>query len=493
MIYLNKNIIKKIMIFTEILLFVCMISVFNVVTTRGKTYMEKAVNQRKTSDVVKNIRGKIYDRNMISFVEQGTDIIKTPGGELSIPGRYDSTTLLRHIIGSVRSDGRGTGGLEEMYDDILSDEGEIYVNSFNDGSGNPIYDMSKKGFEIKKTKDKSLSLSIDWHIQKIAEEELDKSGLKGSVCIMDSMSFSPLALASRGNFDQNDIEKYLDSPEGELIDRSTSSYDAGSIFKIITAAAALENNIADTDFTVECNGSVNIDGTEFPCHNKEGHGKVDMKDAFAKSCNVYFYKLGNMTGIKNIYNMAKKFSLGQKILHLPWENKGNSQILENTHPNEIANISIGQGNILITPIQAVNMVNIVANNGIMKKSHLVNGVINTRGVLEDDFREYREERVISDDVSYKIKEMMRSVMLYGTGRDYNITDTDICGKTGTAETGWVEDDDTMTHGWFVGFFPMDKPVYSIAVFLENGKSGYNAGKLFQNITKEIIRCGYLKK
>ena len=486
----NNKIIKNVMVITELFLFLCMICVFNISRINGADYMQKAVTQRKTSSVIKNTRGKIYDRNMISFVDSRTEYIQTPNGKISIPRRYDTLSLSRHIIGSVRSDGVGQGGLEEMYDHILRSGGEIRLNSLNDGSGKPIANFYKKSLEIRNSNDNSLLLTLDYHIQKIAEQELQKSGLKGAVCIMDSYSFSPLALATRKNYDQNSMGKYLNSDEGEFLERCTTTYDAGSIFKIITASSVLENNIVTEDFLVECKGRTNIDGVEFACHKKEGHGTLNMEQAFAKSCNIYFYELGNLTGIKNIYDTMNDFSLGQKILNLPWEQKGNTDILSNTHPNQIANISIGQGNLLMSPIQAVNMVNIIANDGIMKKSHLVSGIVGDDGVLKEDFRVYDEKRVISSSTSQKIKQMMRSVMLYGTGSDYNIKQTKICAKTGTAETGWKDGVSTMTHGWFVGFFPMEKPRYSIAVFLENGKSGYNAGMVFESITKELIRQGF---
>ncbi|MBE7046731.1 MAG: penicillin-binding protein 2 [Ruminococcaceae bacterium] len=487
---MNQKKLKLIMVFTEIALIVCMVSVFNVINSHGNIYMQKAVRQRKDSHIIKNIRGKIYDRNMISFVDSRTVNIPTPDGGLPVEKRYDSLSLLRHITGSVTGDGIGSGGLEEMYDDVLKSSGEICLNSSNDGSGKRIYNFYNNGYEKNIKKDDSLLLSIDYHIQKIAEQKLDESGNKGAVCIMDAYSFSPLALASRGNFDQNNVADYLNSKEGELIDRCTSSFDAGSIIKIVTVAAALENNIADVDFQVECNGSINIGGIEFPCHQREGHGKLNMEEAFAKSCNVYFYQLGNMIGIKNIYNTMKRFSLGQRILDLDWEKDSKSDILSNTQPNQIANIAIGQGNLLITPIQAVNMVNIIANDGVMKNSQLVSGVVGKDGVLKNDFRKYEETSVISKATAQKIKKMMRSVMVYGTGKDYNVKNTCICAKTGTAETGWQGDSDTKTHGWFVGFFPMENPRYSISVLLEDGKSGYNAGRVFESITKEIIRQGF---
>lgn len=482
--------LRCIMIFLQILLVVCMISVFNVINIHGNMYMKKAVSQRKTSDVVKSIRGKIYDRNMISFVDSRTTNIPTPGGSLPVERRYDSLSLMRHITGSLSGDGKGSGGLEQAYDGILSGAGELYLNSSNDGRGERIYDFYNNGFEKKIKKDDSLLLAIDYHIQNIAEQQLEKSSVKGALCIMDSYSFSPLALASRGNFDQNNVSDYLESREGELIDRCTSAFDAGSIFKIITVASALEYGIADMDFEVECRGHTSIDGVEFFCHQRNGHGKLNMEEAFAESCNVYFYELGNMIGIKNIYNTMNKFSLGQRILDLSWEKTASSNILSNKMPNQIANISIGQGNLLITPIQAVNMVNIIANDGIMKKAHLVSGVVGSDGILREDYRKYEETRVISVATSQKIKKMMRSVMLYGTGKTYNAKETQICAKTGTAETGWKNKDETMTHGWFVGFFPMEKPKYSIAVFLEDGKSGYNAGRVFEGVVKELIRQGF---
>lgn len=473
---------RYMLFFIYFFMVVCVIMLFRIVVFHGEEYSYKASNQQHNKEVIKYARGKIYDRNMIGLVD-------TRCNEYSVPQRYDSKSLARHIIGSVRGDNRGTGGIEEAYDHILKNNAVYYLNSSVDGANNPIYnDASNVAY--KKNADKNIMLSIDYHIQKIAEEELDKTKSNGAVCVMKCDDFSFLALASRKNYDQNNIRKYLLSEEGELIDRCMSSYDPGSIFKIVVMAAALEDGIVTSDYKMYCGGCVNIDGVEFVCHKKDGHGYIDMEEAFAKSCNIYFYNIGNMLGIEKIYSMAKKFSIGERILDLPWESKGNADILHNIYPNQIANISIGQGELLVTPVQATNMANIIANDGICKKSILVKNVVDSTGNVINNFGFEKTKRIISQNTSRIIKEAMSKVVTIGTAKEIYTPDIDICAKTGTAQTGWEMESDFMVHGWFVGFFPKENPRFSMTVFLENGKSSKNAAKVFSDIAKRLIDAGY---
>ncbi len=461
---------------------ICVCMLLKIVILHGDEYSLKASRQRASKEVIKYARGKIYDRNMIGFVDARCD-------EYSVPQRYDSKSIARHIIGSVKSDNTGTGGIEEAYDHILKNNSVYYLNSSVDGANKPIYDDASNVAYHKNT-DKNIMLSIDYHVQKIAEQELDKAQSNGAVCVMKCDDFSFLALASRKNYDQNNIQKYLASDDGELIDRCMSSYDPGSIFKIVVMAAVLEDGIITSDYKVNCEGCVNIDGVEFVCHKKDGHGYIDMEEAFSKSCNIYFYNIGNMLGIDKIYSMAKKFSIGEKILDIPWESKGNADILHNIYPNQIANISIGQGELLMTPVQAVNMVNIIANGGVAKKSFLVNKIVDSYGSVTEDMTYEKTEKIISDTTADIIKAAMSETVLSGTAKEIYNPDIDICAKTGTAQTGWEMDSDFMVHGWFVGFFPRENPRYSMVVFLENGKSSKNAAKVFSDIAKRLIDAGY---
>ncbi|UKI35539.1 MAG: hypothetical protein L6V93_15520 [Clostridiales bacterium] len=136
---------------------------------------------------------------------------------------------------------------------------------------------------------KGIQLTLDYHIQKSAENALDKCGKNGAAVVLDVESFDVLAMASRPDFDQNNVEKYIKNGGTELINRAVSEDNAGSIFKIVTAAAALENGaVGEKFYRFFCAGAENIDGIEFVCNKKEGHGELDFYSAFCKVVQCLF-------------------------------------------------------------------------------------------------------------------------------------------------------------------------------------------------------------
>ena len=145
---------------------------------------------------------------------------------------------------------------------------------------------------------------------------MDKWVSKGAVIVLDTQSFEVLAMASRPIYDGENIESYLESDEGELLNRALCAYNAGSVFKIVTAAAALEGNLGYENREIFCDGSFEYGEKTFLCHKEDGHGKESFSKSFADSCNCAFYETSLLLGGKKITDTAKKFGLGEKILHM---------------------------------------------------------------------------------------------------------------------------------------------------------------------------------
>lgn len=447
-----------------------------------------ASKQHLIPTTVKIYRGMIYDRNYIPFVDCRSYILNKDDGNgksvrYNVTKRYDERSLARHLVGYVDAKNDGASGLEKRFNSYLSGEGSYVFSSIGDVNSNSIKALPetvKNDGEMQK----GIQLTLDYHIQKSAENALDKCGKNGAAVVLDVESFDVLAMASRPDFDQNNVEKYIKNGGTELINRAVSEYNAGSIFKIVTAAAALENGAVGENFTDFCAGAENIDGIEFVCNKKEGHGELDFYSAFAKSCNVCFYDLAISAGSDKLCDMAKKFGIGEIVCGIDGEKHGSAEV--GPTRCDIANSAIGQGKIMITPLQAVRMTAVIANGGVMKNVNIVKGkAFDNSG--DGGFYYESEKQVVSRDTADKIKDMMYLAVAQGTGRTAYDKKLKICGKTGSAQTGWEENGSLMVHGWFVGFFPYDKPKYAMAVFLENGQSGAEAGKVFLDIARGIAR------
>jgi len=461
-------------------------------------YSQKAASQRAESIVMKESRGIFYDRNMIPLVEAGirTHTVGEEGpgddvdGSISIrlEERYGEEAVAPHIIGYVDSDGNGVSGLEKCFDKILKSTGTYNLNVITSASGKVIQGAGASVYEEFDKDINSVKLTIDRHIQKIAETQLDKSGFDGAVVVMDVKNSDILAMASSPFYDRNELSEHINSDGTELVNRCISEYNAGSIFKIITLIAAMENENHIGLF--DCRGSVEIGDRSFACHKTEGHGVLDFEKAFSGSCNCAFYEMGIKTGAKKISETAKRFGIGERLLCFDGleEAEGNVSSKSKYGIFESVNHSIGQGEILITPVQAANMACIIANNGIANCVNIADCIVDSKGAPKRSLREINERRIVDFEIARKIQNCMYLAVKEGTASGAKSDVVQIAGKTGTAETGWVENGENYVHGWFCGYFPYDNPKYAMAVLIENGRSGSrSAVPVFKNIAEEIIK------
>lgn len=244
-----------------------------------------------------------------------------------------------------------------------------------------------------------------------------------------------------------------------------------------------------------CEGAVNVNGLIFKCHSyfEGGHGYIDMEKAFAVSCNSYFINLCQKTGYRNLIEMAQKFGLGQETgigSQGIAEARGSLPPIDSYYSQaDIANLSIGQGMLLATPLQVADIVATVANGGIRNRVNIVDSIIDSDGNVIKNLRVKEGRRIISKDTADTIKDLMEAATSsYGTGTDAVVGYYGGAGgKTGSAETGSPD----VVHAWFAGYFPAKNPRYSIAVFAENGKYGGKvAAPVFAEIARNMIEKGY---
>jgi len=388
----------------------------------------------------------------------------------------------------------GFGGVEEKYDYYLrQEEGGLSVEVNHRGKF-----MRVLGFQPPRN-GKDVTLTLDLKIQKIVEGNLN--GRKGSVILMDPYSGEILALANFPNFnpaifvDQRSklIAGLFNDPDAPFLNRAiASSYPPASVFKVVLACAGLELKKINLFTSFVCQGSTMVGARRFKCWDV--HGSEDIFQAIAHSCDVFFYKTGLLIGAQNIHDYALKLGLGKNAgFELAGETSGfipsplwrKMNKFQNWFDGDTANLSIGQGDCLLTPLQATNMLAVFANRGYLLSPYIVKAVgdldlsAKKKRLTGVPFKKSTLEvvakglaRVVSDD--------------QGTGNALSALPVKVAGKTGTAQVSRGA-----THAWFVGFFPLDKPRYAICVFLENGGPGHAASVIAKQIIEAMNNQGLI--
>lgn len=393
--------------------------------------------------------------------------------------RYQENQSAVHIIGYVNQrDSSGASGLELQYDEMLSMLNKK-VSTTADINGELLHG---KGLTVTTAAETDSSVrdgittTLDLTLQKKVEEILDGTKKNGAVVVTKSDTGEILASASTPAFDPRNVEEYMESNDGELINKVTQGeYPPGSVFKIVVAAAALEAGISP-DAMFSCSGSETIDGRTIECSTggETGHGSISFTDAFADSCNCSFIQIARQIGADAIIDMAWNMGLGDTVLmQYPDEKNGNLMTSEESAGAAIANLALGQGETLVTPLQIAKITGIITNGGLNTDLYLV--------LEQEDINE--ANRCISNETAEKLQNMMEETMLTGTGRRLE-ADVSMAAKTGSAESiqGGVE----VVHGWITGYVPAENPEYVITVFIEDGRSGSgSAGPLFAEVAQYL--------
>ncbi len=228
-----------------------------------------------------------------------------------------------------------------------------------------------------------VKLTVDYHIQKVLSEYWIRKIKKGGVIVAEVETGDIVAMASRPNFNQDDIDEYLNREDMVLYNKAIQvAYPPGSLFKTIVLLTALEEDISYVNKTFYCKGYEQINNVTIKCNNIGGHGHISLKEAFSKSCNSAFIQLGKELGSHKIINMAEELGFGQKVnIGLLEEVEGNLPSGMELKGPAIGNISIGQGSIETTPLQITNMMMIVANKGIRKGMSIVDGITTSNGYM----------------------------------------------------------------------------------------------------------------
>ena len=397
----------------------------------------------------------------------------------------------------------GQAGIEKVYNSLLMGEDgakRVVVNSV----GREIRVLE----EDPPTEGKRLQLTIDADLQKSVEDAFKASGFNGASVILDPSNGDVLAFSSIPAYDPNAFAAGVDRATWNsltndelrpLNDRAIQGlYSPGSTFKMAVALAGLEEGIITPDFHAHCAGHANFYGRDFKCWKKGGHGSIDLRHAIEQSCDVYFYTVGNMVGVDKINKWATLLGLGVKSgIDLPNERQGlvpstewkREKMHEKWYAGETISVSIGQGQVSLTPVSMAVYMATLANGGTRVTPHLLKAVDDGTGWKPVPPPPPQSKIDVDPAKMQAIRDGLWMVVnAAGTGGTARIAGHDVSGKTGSAQvisnSGRAAAKTTKNlrdHGWFVFFAPRDNPKIAGVVFAEHGIHGGNAARITHHI------------
>jgi len=451
-------------------------------------------------------------RDQVEIIEENR--LRLPGVEIEMkPVReYSSNLLAAHLlgyIGEISDDEMDKKGYEDYNPgDYIGKNGieRSWEQELHGNDGGRQLEVDARGRVLRTisesypTVGNSVVLTIDAALQKQTERAFGDQA--GAAVAMDVNTGEVLAFVSYPSFDPAlfsgklpaDIWKsYLEDKRHPLENKAlTGQYPPGSTFKIITALAGLEEGKITDSTSVNCSGSYELGGSTFKCWNKRGHGTTSLKKSLRESCDVYYYQLGEHLGVDLIAKTAQKFLLGapmgiglsnEKPGLIPTAEWKQKRFNKRWYHGETLPVAIGQGYVLMTPIQMASMIATVANEGTVYRPFLVKRIVDSDGKTLKEFNpEVIGRTGISPEHFRMVKQGLFSVVNDpgGTGGSARLYDVRVAGKTGTSQVVKMRDSKRETqyqfrdHALFVAFAPYDKPEIAIAVIVEHGEHGGSA-------------------
>jgi penicillin-binding protein 2 len=431
-----------------------------------------------------------------------------PGGFLSHAAGYVGEVSEQQIEasnGKLRpGDFAGKTGLERQYNDILMG---------TDGMRRVVVNSVGKEVDRLSTQEaipgKQIQLTIDFDLQQVAEQSLGPR--PGAVVALNPRTGEVLAMASHPALDPNDFavrvsadewKKLNEDPLHPLLNRAIQAQLApGSVFKIITATAMLEDKVPPENFTTFCPGYATFYGRQFKCwvYGKGSHGVVALHKAILESCDIFFYNVGMRLGIDRLSYYGSKLGIGRRTgIDLPSEEPGLMPSAEwaervyhrKWYAGETISVSTGQGAVITTPLQLARILGGIAMGGVFKQPHLLKDTPNVG-----------EERVaLSESTVEKITDAMYGVVNEdgGTARNVRLPGIEVSGKSGTAQViGYATREKFgkqkrfEDNAWFVGYAPRRNPEIVVAVLVQ--ESGKHGGEAAGPVVKDVIKAYYDKK
>lgn len=336
------------------------------------------------------------------------------------------------------------------------------------GMSGSIIDRTWSWLSGETTRGDDIQLTVDAQLSGVIARSFP-SGYNGAAVVMNYKTGEILAMVSMPEYDPAGLG--TDVADTAYLNRCLQGlYTPGSVFKIVTLTAALDNLPGLLNRTFTCTGSQDFGGAAVTClSGRKAHGEMDLKSAFAQSCNVTFAELSYELGKSNMQSAAENFGFNDNFSFSDIVLYNSSYPEDVASVNELAWSGVGQGRVLVTPLHMAMIASSVANGGVMMEPKLVRQITGAAGIprLRTSGGTYR--RVMSEATAQIVGEYMRETVENGTGKKARVSGYTVCGKTGSAETS--NDKSVSTNAWFVGYIQDASCPYAVAVVLEQAGSG----------------------
>ena len=497
---------------------------------KNGSYTEAALEQSQTVLTAGSAGGGIYDRNFTPLVNGGTACyaaadptpeavaellphvqellpllhgmrteqpfvcrVDTTGFScpdilsLTVPERRQGQLPAQHLIGYVH-DGAGVTGLEADYDKILRGQEDTASVTYQvDAAGRVLPGVMPVVSPVT-GKNAGVVTTLDSRIQMLCEaQEIER----GAIVVMDVRTGDVLAMASFPSYDPDRLGEALEDPDSPLINRCLCAYSVGSIFKLVTCAAAYRQGM--TDFKTECTGKTEVSGQIFRCHDWRGHGELTMKQAIIYSCNAYFVDLSTRLDPWIMRETAQDLGFGTQIALSSSIVSASGTLPSDRElglPAEMANFCFGQGRLTATPLQVTQMTCGIANDGDMPLARLVQGYT-LDGCTVENPKEPVFARALPRETAYYLQDLMTAAVNESDNSNAAPSGIYVAAKTSTAQTGrYNKEEVELCHAWITGYFPLGSPQYAVTVLVEDGGYGNDAAApIFRTLAEEITKGG----
>lgn len=416
---------------------------------------------------------------------------------------YPYGSLASKVLGFTGGDNQGIVGLEVKYDELLQGEpGKILT--LTDARGIEIEGVGESRQEPVDGND--LYLTLDYNIQMYATQAAEKvmeqkDADSVEIIVMNPSNGEVYAMVNVPEFDLNnpfELTEDYEPEEGVSTNDALNTmwrnkclndtYEPGSIFKIVTASAALEEGVVSVDDMFYCHGYITVEDRKIRCHKVTGHGSETFVQGLQNSCNPVFIAVGQSIGVDNYFKYFNQFGLNKLTnIDLPGEAGTIMHAKENVGPVELATISFGQS-FQITPIKLATTAGSIVNGGLLVTPHLALEARDSDGEVVRDFRKDYElsedDRILSEDTSKLMQELLESVVTEGGGKRAYIEGYSIGGKTATSQTL-----PRSAHKYissFLGFAPADDPQVLVLVVIHNPQGVYYGGTIAAPVARDIF-------
>lgn len=475
----------------------------------GKNSYYVIVKKKVEKSVADKVRKFLSDEKY-----EDLELVRYVGLDETTKRYYPNDSLASVVLGFVGSDDQGLGGIESYYDNELTGIAGRVVAAKN-AAGTDMLLTYERVEEA--TKGKSLVLTLDTYIQYTAEKYLDSAieefqiAERGAAVVMNVKTGAVLAMAVKGDFNPNDpftlsksdletVEKLENDEEkqklkSELLNRQwrnkavSDTYEPGSVFKLITAAAAIEENLINDKSSFYCNGKSTVAGQNYHCHKRSGHGTQTLAQSVSNSCNPAFITIGQLLGTNSFSKYFKAFGFAEKTgIDLPGEAMSTYHSEVNMGPVELSSSSFGQ-TFNVTPVQLLSAVSACVNGGYLVQPHLLEKMLDEDGKIVESGNTGYKRQVISETTSAKMRSLMQFVAENGA-KNSLVPGYDIGAKTGTSQkvskiqaTG----DTYLYIGSCITVAPADDPEIAVLVMLDEPKGDkYYGGVISAPVNSKIM-------